>query len=208
MTEYPYTTVHGKLKKLLLKMREVGVPPKATGQWLKSVGFTSSNDSSMLTVLKYIGMLDVSGVPTEVWRNYRGAHHGRVLANAIREGYGELFSVYPDANSRSSTEIEHVVSTSSSAGKQAIGKTVRTFQVLCEAADFSATGVQPPIAKPNATETPNTPTAQEPVVGKSEYSGDVPSLHIDIQVHISPDSTPEQIDKIFESMAKHLYAKK
>lgn len=31
-----------------------------------------------------------------------------------------------------------------------------------------------------------------------------PKLHVDIQIHISPDSTPEQIDKIFESMAKHL----
>lgn len=31
------------------------------------------------------------------------------------------------------------------------------------------------------------------------------SLHIDIQIHIDSDATPEQIDKIFESMAKHLY---
>ncbi len=32
-----------------------------------------------------------------------------------------------------------------------------------------------------------------------------PSLHIDIQVHISPEATSEQIDKVFESMARHLY---
>ncbi|MES2405495.1 MAG: hypothetical protein V4567_14340 [Pseudomonadota bacterium] len=37
--------------------------------------------------------------------------------------------------------------------------------------------------------------------GKSTFS---PKLHVDIQIHISPDSSPEQIDKIFESMAKHL----
>lgn len=205
MAEFPYTTVHGKLKALLAKVREVGVPPKASVVWLKSIGFTSSNDASLLTVLKYIGMLDGSSVPTEVWRNYRGAHHGRVLANAIRDGYSELFAVYPDAQSRSSTDIEHVISTSSSAGKQAIGKTVRTFQVLCEAADFSATGVQPPDAKPKATITPDPANAQLPPAQQSGDDG--PSLHIDIQVHISPDSTPDQIDKIFESMAKHLYKK-
>lgn len=34
--------------------------------------------------------------------------------------------------------------------------------------------------------------------------GFAPRLHIDVQVHISPESSPEQIDKIFESMAKHL----
>lgn len=34
-----------------------------------------------------------------------------------------------------------------------------------------------------------------------------PSLHIDIQIHIDSDATPEQIDQIFASMAKHLYDK-
>lgn len=32
----------------------------------------------------------------------------------------------------------------------------------------------------------------------------VPAIHIDVQVHISPDTSAEQIDRIFESMAKHL----
>ena len=32
-----------------------------------------------------------------------------------------------------------------------------------------------------------------------------PNLHIDLQIHISPESTPEQIETIFACMAKHLY---
>ena len=34
--------------------------------------------------------------------------------------------------------------------------------------------------------------------------GNLPQLHINIQLHISPETTTEQIDKIFESMARHL----
>jgi len=34
--------------------------------------------------------------------------------------------------------------------------------------------------------------------------GRMPQLHINIQLHIAPETTPEQIDKIFESMARHL----
>ncbi|MFC1909005.1 hypothetical protein ACFLXD_04015 [Chloroflexota bacterium] len=34
-----------------------------------------------------------------------------------------------------------------------------------------------------------------------------PSVHIDFQIHISPESTPEQIDKIFESMSRHFTGK-
>ncbi len=32
-----------------------------------------------------------------------------------------------------------------------------------------------------------------------------PSVHIDLQIHISPEATPEQIDQIFASISRHLY---
>ena len=34
-----------------------------------------------------------------------------------------------------------------------------------------------------------------------------PTLHLDIQIHLPADATPDQIDQIFSSMARHLYAK-
>lgn len=193
MAEFQYTTVPGKLKKLLSKIHEVGVPSKASNKWLKSIGFKSSNDGTLLTILKFINFIDSSSVPTEKWKDYRGINHAQVLANAIREGYAELYVVYPDAHSRTHSELEHVFSTSSSAGKQVIVKTIRTFQSLCEQADFTASGV------PKPSGTPVTPPTA-PSGGQTQ-----PSLHIDIQIHISPDATTDQIEQIFSSMAKHLY---
>jgi hypothetical protein len=58
MAEYAYTTVTGKIKQLLDKIRTVGVPPKVSGSWLKSIGFTSSNDATLIGVLKFIGFTD------------------------------------------------------------------------------------------------------------------------------------------------------
>lgn len=40
---------------------------------------------------------------------------------------------------------------------------------------------------------------------RKQHSSGSPDIHINVQVHISPESTPEQIEKIFESMRKHLY---
>lgn len=200
MADYPLTTVIGKIKPLLGKIREVGVPQKATVQWLKTIGFKSSNDPSLLTALRFIGFIDASSVPTDTWKQYRGANHAKVLAGAIREGYSALYQIYPDAHTRTASEIEHVISTSSNAGKQAITKTVKTFQNLCGEADFSAAGDVAPPPPPPPPGTGTTPV--------NPVSTNSPSLHIDIQVHISPDSSPEQIDKIFESMAKHLYKQK
>ena len=49
--------------------------------------------------------------------------------------------------------------------------------------------------------------SDKPAIRQEEPTGlsDVaPSIHIDIQIHISPDAEPDQIDQIFASMAKHL----
>lgn len=34
-----------------------------------------------------------------------------------------------------------------------------------------------------------------------------PDIHLDIQIHIPADASPDQIDQIFASMAKHLYGR-
>lgn len=38
-------------------------------------------------------------------------------------------------------------------------------------------------------------------------SSQLPSVHIDVQVHIDASASPEQIDQIFASMARHLYGR-
>jgi hypothetical protein len=70
--------------------------------------------------------------------------------------------------------------------------------------------ISPP---PQSTENGDSPSPlvnDSPVVEVKEFtkptsSFNSPSLHIDLQIHISSDASFEQIDKIFESIAKHLY---
>jgi hypothetical protein len=207
MAEYAYTTVTGKIKQLLDNIRTVGVPPKVSGSWLKSIGFTSSNDATLIGVLKFIGFTDQSGVPNATWSSFRGANHKAILGDAIRRGYAELYAVYPDAHLRSSTELTHVFSTSSSAGAQVIGKTVATFKALSDEAEFPSS----PAATATAMQTGplHTPPAGiAPQISQLPQVPRGPEVHIDIQIHISPESTAQQIEKIFESMAKHLYGPK
>jgi hypothetical protein len=148
VSEFCYTTVPGKIKTLMGKLREVGVPKKVTVQWLKRLGFTSSNDSSLVGVLKQIDLVDSTNVPTARWTHYRGADHKKVLGEAIRHGYADLYAVYPDAHQRSQTDLDHVFSTQSSGGKQVITKTISTFKSLVELADFSSSGSVQPAAAP------------------------------------------------------------
>ena len=79
---------------------------------------------------------------------------------------------------------------------------VRKIDTLPEEAP--ADSAQNPIELPKEE---NVTDTEVPVGGNEKIVRvtDRPALHIDIQVHIDPTSSAEQIDQIFASMAKHLY---
>ncbi|WP_315778529.1 MULTISPECIES: DUF5343 domain-containing protein [unclassified Bradyrhizobium] len=208
LASYPYTLVTGKLKDLLHKARTTGTPAKLTAAHLKTLGFTSSNDVGMIGVFKFIGLVDQSGIPTPLWTEFRGKDHRKVLAKAIRQGYAELFTVYPDAHARSVSDLTHVFSTSTTGGEAVVKQTVQTFKSLIEEADFNSSPDASTTALSAGTlHLPAAPSGA-PNLSTSALGQGAPEVHIDIQIHISPESSAEQIEKIFESMAKHLYGKR
>ena len=97
MGDVVYTTVPGKIQTLLSKIKQVGVPAKVTNAWLKTIGFTSSNDGTLIGILRVVGLIVGSSSPTERWSQFRGAQGKAVLGDGIRLGYSELYAVYPDA---------------------------------------------------------------------------------------------------------------
>ena len=186
MAAYPYTPVTGKLKTLLQKVRTTGIPSKLTAGHLKTIGFTSSNDPSMIGVLKFIGLVDGAGIPTPLWSEYRGQSHKAVLGRAIKSGYADLFALYPDANSRSIPDLTHVFSTSSTGGEQVIRQTVQTFKALVDEAEFGGAGAASGTALPTGPlHTPAAPQAAPPLP-EQPLARSGPAVHIDIQIHISP----------------------
>jgi hypothetical protein len=72
MAEFTYLTNPAKIREFLLKIKTVGVPEKVTNNYLVSVGFKSSNDRALITVLKSLKFVDSSGKPTTRWQHYRG----------------------------------------------------------------------------------------------------------------------------------------
>ena len=121
-----------------MKIQDAKIPPTANLAWLRLVGFKSSNDRSLLQVLKFVGLIDESGAPTERWRSYRSrSESGRVLAQCVKEGYSSLFETYSNAHERTEQELKDFFSEKTDAGRQAVSKTVATFNNLCALSDFS-----------------------------------------------------------------------
>jgi len=80
------------------------------------------------------------------------------------------------------------------------GKPAKAASKATPPAKAKAAAAAPPAAETTKTTTEHAGAGDD----GGARRGFSPKLHVDIQIHISPDSSPEQIDKIFESMAKHL----
>ena len=203
MVDFSYSTVSGKLKDLLGKIREVGVPLKATNKWLESLGYKSTNDRTMLPVLKQIGFLDSSGVPTDLWKQYRGSKHKIVLARGIRDGYGALFQMYADAFAKPNSDLEHFFKTRSSAGAKAIQFTVATFKALCQQADFQAIGLAGPSADEERAAHGNE-TESLRVLTKGAVRNTGLTINVNVQLTLPESKDPKVYERLFAALEKHL----
>jgi hypothetical protein len=199
--EIPYTPYYKKIPKYFAKIQEAGIPPKVNRNWLKSAGFTSGNDSYIISVLRFIGFADSSNSPTELWTKYKSPQEaGAILAQAIRSGYSDLFNLYRDANNKDQDTLYAYFSTTGKA-KNTVNYMVNTFSNLCALADFKAE--TPPTIESGIVETPSPPlmpSSPTQVLGK----GYTPEIHINIQLHLPATTDPAIYDNLFKSMKKHL----
>lgn len=206
--EPAYTTTTGRLPLLLTKIRETGIPPKANTPWLKSVGFNGGNDTSMLRVLRYIGLIDASSVPTPAWREYRGRDHKEVLGRAIQSGYQSLYAVYPDAHTQSDEDLEHVFRTSTTSGKDVVKKMVLTFKALVAEAEFTSdassastfTHQGEAATAASQVETPQGAT----VITRTPSASNGLTVNINVQLTLPEGADEHTFEAFFKAMKTHL----
>lgn len=186
----------------------------------------ASASANIIPPLKAFGLLDEAGKPTDLAYDWRDdSKYPQVCKIILDTTYPpELRDLFHDT-SADLKDIANWFARNSRVGESAARGYAATYFMLLEAdltrgKEAGATkkaAATPRSAKPS----PAKATAPKPSVrpkedprggaGTGEDKGGnlpfTPKLHVDIQIHISPDSSAEQIDKIFESMAKHLSAK-
>lgn len=206
----PYTKNPSSISKLLKHMQSAGVPTKVTVQYLKTVGFTSSNDGYLVTLLKSIDFVDSGGKPTERWSAYRGGNGKQALAEAVRVGYSDLFATYPDANLRDDEAIANFVRGHTTYSAQTVSRAVASFKALCAEADFGAVsnGSSPGPGQPNnggqvSNEGHIQPVLSQTVRGRGGSL--TPTVNINIELHLQPSTDAAMYDAFFKAMKEHLF---
>ena len=194
-------------------------------------GAYNSARANVLPFLETLGIIDHEGKPTgraKLWRDDQ--HYSDVCKAIVKEIYPEeLISAVPDP-ALEKDKAKSWFAKQTGVGDAAASRMVALYSVLVEAdaskqPDLerkSAAKKSPPKATPAAAKTgkraesaavaskpKSSPLEGRP--GSGNLTGraipESPEVNINLQIHISADASPDQIDQIFASMSKHLYGR-
>ena len=194
---YAYTVK--PIADLFAAIQRAQVPPKFTQDFLKTLGFKSTNDRAMINVLKGLGFLDANAAPTQVYRDYRDKGQARqVLARQLRAAYAGLFQTDDSAQTLPADTVKDRLASITGKDESVVQKMAATFKALTLLADFST----PP-------EPAKAPKTEDDVVESPALDAVTPrpqGLAFAHTIYVNLPTTRDSAvyDAIFKSIREHL----
>jgi len=200
-----YFTSTKNVDAILAAIQAAQAPPRFTQKFLEGLGFPGVADRLFINVLKSLGFLTDTGVPTGRYHEYLDQTQSKlVMAQGVREAYGDLYQINVKAHDMPLADVKNKMKTLSQGqyGDSVLNKMAGTFKVLAKNSDFSrppaATNVenQPEDSKNEQSETPKALKERESLrIGGLVYT-------INIQL---PESRDQAVyDALFRSLREHL----
>ena len=94
MTEYPYMISNNKIRPIITKIQQAARPTKFTLDFLRSLGFTSTNDRAFIPLIKKLGFLMEDGTPTTLYDQLKDSTStAKILAAQIKTLYSDLYTI-------------------------------------------------------------------------------------------------------------------
>jgi hypothetical protein len=216
----------------LRKKFRQSIPGIVTNSYLATVldmGAESAR-ANVLPFLKTLGIIDPEGKPTEranLWRD--DGHYADVCKDILKEVYPqELLDAVPDPVAER-VQAERWIAQHTGTGQAAVHRMSALYGLLVEsdpsketAPDKNSSSKKPKkksaveelrkgnaaqIAEQGTTRTVDPTASSGNAKNIAKHGPEVPEININLQIHISADSSPDQIDQIFASMSKHIYGR-
>ena len=200
--DVPYMPSNRNLHKILEKVQHAAVPEAFTYEFLKDLGFSSSNDRSILKILKYLGMLDASGRPQNSYRDF--VDHTKtkhILAERLRTAYDDLYASNKKAHDMTVDHLKGWFKSKTGKGDAVALKMASTFKSLAQFADFTKTKATPepsPEAEKVVEATLEAPPIP-PITGESKFG-----LVYRLEIHLPDTQNVETFRAIFRALREEL----
>ena len=197
-----YVLPTNRIADIFSKIRDGQAPERFTQQLLKDWGFGSTNDRAFIALLKALGFLTADGKPTQKYADYRDHSRSKqVMAQALREAYGDIFLIKEHPTPSDRTAIEGKFKSFHNASDNVAGLMAKTFLGLLPLADLSTKATPLSVTPKEETSTPSNGGSLPPVMPNGGGAG----LHYNIQIHLPATKDVEVYNAIFKSLREHLF---
>ncbi|MYD27590.1 MAG: hypothetical protein F4X03_01535 [Dehalococcoidia bacterium] len=203
MPDFPYVLTSSKASRLFAEIRDRGKPTKVNRPWLEAAGFKSKNDRAFVNLLKFLGVIDNTGTPTDSYDLLRNAEWQGHLADIIRSSYQELFSDYENAHTRTKQQLmDQMRSIDSTSSSNVLDLKATTFLNVCGIAQFSEVG-QETLTAVSIPRNPAQEPRTEPVIS---HENGVQNLTVNLNIALEIPTVTDQAvyDAIFSAMARNI----
>jgi hypothetical protein len=202
----------------LRKRFKQAMPDQITAGYLAPVLHITekSAKNNVLPYLKTLGFIDEEGNITALANDWRTDEKYSEVCNIIKKKVypKELLDAIPEPLKEKS-EAESWFARKTRSGQNAAKRMTRLYALLCEA--DPSKGAKISIGKTKKKKTAKrkkdfdhkdskkeSEIQNQTPLAQTQNIAAFPSIHIDLQIHLSPETDTDQIDQIFASMSKHL----
>ena len=195
---FPYTQSYKKIPSFFKSIQDAAVPQKLTQKVLEDIfGLRGTNDRTLITILKNLGFIDGSGIPTQKYSDYKNPLDAKnVLGTSIRSCYHVLYEKNENFHTLSNDAIKGLFTstTGKDSSNKALTEMIKTFLELKNIAKFDST-VQP-------TKELSLPQNDSPLNPEPKSKDFVLSHTIVLNL---PTSTDQKVyDTLFKSIKENL----
>lgn len=218
--KYPYVASAGPLMKTIDHLRRKNFPREVTADTLRKLGVAPSNESYVINVLRFLGVIDDEGkkvdTKADAFVQHKDEEFQKQFEGLIRDAYEELFEMHGDeAWNMNRGELTQFFRASDHSTEIVGTRQAGTFSYLAALSGHNAlpqqregTARKVPAGKASKASTrvksstdkvqhsrPKTPVdMSEPRVG----------LTVRIEVNLPADGDQQTYDRIFKSIRKNL----
>lgn len=217
---YPYVASGGPINKTIDHLRRKSFPKDINADTLRKLGVAPNNESYVINVLRFLGIVDVDGKKIDD-KSSAFVHHDdskfqESFSTLVSEAYSELFTLHgADAWSLSRGELIQFFRSSDHSTEIVGTRQATTFRALAALAghgDAAPTRErQSRVARPTAAKKEKfsasvsaKPTVVPPATAAESEGTSTVGLTVRIEVNLPAGGDEKTYDSIFRSIRKNL----
>ncbi|HBX79495.1 MAG: DUF5343 domain-containing protein [Gemmatimonadetes bacterium] len=203
MAVLPYVTAPGNVERALKGIRAAATPDSVSQDFVKTIlGIKGGSGNQMTAYLKKIGLATADGTPTDVYKKLRNsATEGWAAAQALKIGYGPLFTRNEYMYKLSDEELKGLIIEETGAGEDSssVPLALACIKHLKKLAKWDATAAESGVSQ---AETVERPTAVRGA--QVSLAGFGLNLGYNINLNLPATSDPAVFNAIFRALKEHL----